>query len=196
MARDITDQGWVLLPRSPPDGSEFPVYEPGICRPPNPYGRTLPHIARSLRGLVGSAATVVAAVLSAVSAGGQRTFVPWPGWQRCSLGGQQGAITRPGTTVRPDCALAALRGEETPDGIACRPELPCAVAPPERNAALGHVVAARPAARSSSPIGVGWSGYTRWSLCPAVLGRSRRAEPARVIREREEYANEGGEVLT
>jgi hypothetical protein len=44
--------------------------------------------------------------------------------------------------------------------------------------------------------GVGWSGYTHRSLCPAVLGHRRREEPARVIREREEYADEGGEVLT
>jgi hypothetical protein len=107
-----------------------------------------------------------------------------------------GAITRPGTRARPDCVLAAVRGEETPDGIASRPELPCAVTPPECSAALGHVVAARPTARSSSLIGVGWSGYTHWSLCFAVLGRRRRAEPARVIREREEYADEGGEALT
>ncbi len=92
--------------------------------------------------------------------------------------------------------LAGLRAGETPDGIARRPELPCAVTPPECSAALGRVLAARPAARSSSPIGVGWSGYTHSSLCPAVLGRRRRAEPARVIYEREEYADEGGEVLT
>jgi len=25
----------------PPDGSEYRVYEPGICRPPDPYGCTL-----------------------------------------------------------------------------------------------------------------------------------------------------------
>lgn len=99
-------------------------------------------------------------------------------------------------TATPDCVLAALRGEETPDGIASRPELPGAVTPPECSAALGHVVAAWPAARSSSPIGAGWSGHPHRSLCPAVLGRRRRAAPARVIGEREEYADEGGEVLT
>jgi hypothetical protein len=129
----------------------------------------LPHIARSLRGLVESAAVVVAAVLSAVSASGPRTLLSWPGSQRCSPGGRQGAITRPGTTVRPDCVLAALRGEKTPDGIASRPELPCAVTRPECSAALGHVVAARSAARSSSPAQAGWSGCTHRSLCPAVL---------------------------
>jgi len=41
VARDITDQGWFFSGDSPPDGSEFPVYEPGICRPPDPYGCTL-----------------------------------------------------------------------------------------------------------------------------------------------------------
>jgi hypothetical protein len=92
--------------------------------------------------------------------------------------------------------FAAVGGEEAPDGIACRPELPCAVTPPECSAALGHVVAAGPAARSSRPAGVGWPGYAHWSHCPAVLGRRRRAEPTRVIREREEYTGEGGEVLT
>jgi hypothetical protein len=37
MARDAADQGWGLLATiRPPDGSEFPIYEPRHPSPPRP----------------------------------------------------------------------------------------------------------------------------------------------------------------
>lgn len=92
--------------------------------------------------------------------------------------------------------LAVLRAGETPDGIACRPELPCAVTPPECGAALGRVLAARRLLGPRARLGSAGPDTRTGHFALPCLAADGGPEPARVIREREEYADEGGEVLT